>query len=170
MSAKILKAIVAILEDDTNQGEHVANVAEHILSTIEEMQADQKRIAVVGQIQPDGAEGPFPVVLGPYTARGVLNTEEKWLKAASTHTTSRSDGGQLAWDTSVKTGRGQYMLAPMFKNARSAWDFYRASRPVVEDEIKEIFTTIRGSDINVGPVCLCGFPGAECHAHPGGRP
>lgn len=169
MSSKIVKAIIAIIEDESNQGEHVANIAEQILDKVEELQGEQKRIAVVGQIQYGGGEDAFPLVLGPYTARGTLNTEEKWRKAAESHTTSRSDGGSLAWDTTAKTGHGRYMLAPMFKNARAAWDFYRPSRPEVEEEIKEIFSTIRGSEIDVGPACLCGFKGATCHKHPEGR-
>lgn len=169
MSAKILKAIIAILDDESNNGEHVANIAELILETVEELQGEQKRIAVVGQIMSAHADNPFPVVLGPYTARGILGTEEKWAKAAQSHTASRSDGGSLAWDTTVKTGMGQYMLAPIFKNARAAWDFYRVAKPDVEDEIQEIFSTIRGSHINIGPVCVCGMRGATCHAHLEGR-
>lgn len=169
MSAKIIKAIVAILEDESNKDELVGDVAQLILDTVEELQGEQKRIAVVGQIRSAYADDVFPVVLGPYTARGTLNTQEKWQKAAESHTTSRSDAGSLAWDTTVKTGKGRYMLAPMLKNARAAWDFYRVAKPDMEDEIQEIFSTIRGSEINIGPVCVCGMRGATCHAHLNGR-
>lgn len=177
MSVKIIKAIMAILEDEeANEGKKTADVAEAIFKEVEALinernsnLENKRRIAVVGQIQSAHADGPFPVVLGPYTAVGKLDTQEAWNKAAQSHTTSRNDAGKLAWDTTVKTGRGQYMLAPFFKNAQEAWEFYRVAKPDVEDEILEIFSTIRGSSINIGPVCVCGMRGATCHAHLEGR-
>lgn len=165
---KVIESIVKILNDPVNEGDHVANVAEQIFDTVTSA-IWKGSIAVIGQIQPDGEDGPFPVVLGPFTARGKLDSEEKWREAAKSHTTSRSAGGGLSWHTVFGTGRGRYTLAPVFKDARSAWAFYQASRPEVEEEVQEIFSTIRGSEINVGPTCLCGFNGAECHAHPKGE-
>lgn len=168
----IVKAIVEILEDSTNQDQHVANIAELILERVEELQKESHKIAVVGQILVDGATEPRTVVLGPFGAQGKLETEEAWDKAAAKHTGSRAEGGKLAfrYPTTSTSTSGRFMLAPIFPTASKAWKFF-PDHPLVMEAVEAEFRSIRGADpANLaGPVCLCGFRSAVCHRHPNGR-
>jgi len=169
---KIIQEIIAILEDHSNSEDHIANVAERILSTVEELQKEQFKIAVVGQILVEGATEPRIVVLGPFGAQGKLETQEAWDKAAEKHTGSRTEGGKLAfrYPTSLGSSYGRFMLAPIFPTASKAWKFFPDNQHPME-EVEEEFSSIRGIEQSnlAGPVCLCGFRGAVCHRHPKGR-
>lgn len=171
MTAKIVKAIVEILEDSTNQDQHVANIAELILERVEELQKESHKIAVVGQILVEGSTKPRIVVLGPFGAQGKLETEEAWDTAAEKHTGSRTEGGKLAFRAvGGGSGVGRFLLAPVFGTAAKAWKFF-PDKPVVMEAVETEFTSIRGVDpANLaGPVCLCGFRNAVCHRHTEGR-
>lgn len=169
---KIIQEIIAILDDHSNNEDHIANVAERILTTVEELQKESFKIAVVGQILVDGATEPRTVVLGPFGAQGKLETEGAWDKAAAKHTGSRAEGGKLAfrYPTSSGFARGRFLLAPIFPTASKAWKFF-PDQPEIMEAVEEEFRSIRGSDpANLaGPVCLCGFRSAVCHRHPQGR-
>lgn len=168
MSVKIIKEIKKLLVDgdDLDDGD----LAEQILETVERLQGEARRIITVGQIYYDGSEKPYTVALGPYSARGNLDSLEKWNKAAEGHTKSRDDGGKLAWDTSTKLGKGRFMVVPILRSARDAWDFFRGSElePVAEilagSPENPIFeTSIRGTSVDVGPVCICGLRESSGH-------
>jgi hypothetical protein len=165
----VIKAIIKILEDHANQEDHIANVAEDILEVVEEHLNSKFKIAVVGQILVDGAEKPRIVVLGPFGAQGRLEDQESWDKAAAKHTTSRTEGGKLAF-RSTGGSRGRFLLAPVFQTAAKAWKFF-PDHPKVMEVVEREFQTIRGADpANLaGPTCLCGFRNAVCHRHPKGR-
>lgn len=93
---------------------------------------------MVGQIFfPEAPETAHTVVLGPFSARGVLDTQEKFLKAVQGGSAARTAGQDLAWDTKKGTGRGRFMLAPAFQRGRAAWDFFRQ-----EDRIPVRFANI----------------------------
>lgn len=168
MSVKIIRAIKELLVDgdDLDDGD----LAAQILDAVERLQGEARRIITVGQIYYDGSEKPYTVALGPYSARGKLDTPEKWEKAAGGHTASREDGGRLAWDTSTKLGKGRFMVVPILRSARDAWDFFRGSElePVAEilagSPDNPIFeTSIRGDSVDVGPVCTCGLRESSGH-------
>lgn len=166
MSAKIIKAIAAILSADGADEEDDLDLAREILKKVEELQAESFKIAVVGQLNIEGREKPRIVVLGPFTAQGALLDQDAWDRAAERHTASRAAGGGLAWrQTGGSTGR--YMLAPVFPSAAKAWKFF-PDAPVLLEEIEEEFISIRGNDPQVlnGPACLCGLKGEECQRHP----
>lgn len=172
MSDKQVKALVEILEDPFNATLTVAEVALKLLEKIEELENESHKIAVVGQILVEGSEKPRIVVLGPFGARGKLETEEAWNKAAESHTGSRSEGGKLAFRStaSPSTARGRFLLAPVFSTASKAWKFF-PDKPVEMEEIEEEFRSIRGTNsaMLAGPACLCGFKSAHCQRHPNGR-
>ena len=165
----VIKAIIKILEDHANEEDHIANVAEDILEVVEEHLNSKFKIAVVGQILVDGAEKPRIIVLGPFGAQGKLEGQESWDKAAQKHTTSRAEGGKLAF-RQAGSAHGKFLLAPVFQTAAKAWKFF-PDHPKVMEVVEREFQTIRGADpANLaGPVCLCGFKNAVCHRHPKGR-
>lgn len=131
---------------------------EVVVDIVEAHQAETQRLLVVGQIQYDGSEEVYTVALGPFGARGKLDTPEKFKKAAEDSTAAHEKGGRLAWD--VKTGRGQgrYMVVPLFRTPRDAWDFYRASDDIDPDVIAQnIEASIRGPALDeIYPACVCG--------------
>lgn len=170
MSDALIKAVISILEDPLNAGRKVAEVAGAIIDKIDEHDKATHKVAVVGQILVDGAEKPRIVVLGPFRAQGKLEDQAAWDKAAESHSTSRKEGGMLAfrYPASFSAARGRFLLAPVFGAAAKAWKFF-PDEPVVMEEIEEEFRSIRGTDPEnlAGPACLCGF--AACPRHPNGR-
>ncbi|KUJ70829.1 hypothetical protein ACZ90_00480 [Streptomyces albus subsp. albus] len=95
------------------------------------------------------------VVLGPFSSRGVLDSQEKFLRAISGGTAAREAGQHLAWDPKSGRGKGRFMLAPCFRTARDAWDFYRGTGPA--GTVAEMATNWRL--VEIGPVCTCGLEG-----------
>jgi hypothetical protein len=146
-------------------------LAELLLDLVDEERGKKKRILVVGQIQYAGQEAAHTVALGPYSTAGRLDTLEQWQARSEAHTASRVEGGKLAWDTSTKTGRGRFMIVPLLKSARDAWDFFRGT-PL--EEIGEVLEeaqsiadwSIRGApeSPDVGPPCTCGLREASGHS------
>ena len=156
----LLKKLTKFLVDNTDMPDD--EVAAAMLEIIDEERAKKKRILVVGQVQYAGQERPYTVALGPYSTAGKLDTRENWDLRSEAHTASRAEGGKLAWDTSTKTGRGRFMIVPLLRTARDAWDFFRGAP---EEEICETIEkaeaewSIRGlpSDPDVGAACICGL-------------
>lgn len=145
---RIAKQVVESIE-----GEKVGGIPARIADRLDDMRSVTHRIAVVGQIQygPQGAT--HTVVLGPFRARGTLDTEEKFLTAIQGGTAAREAGQHVAWDTKTGTGRGRFMLAPAFRTGRDAWDFFRGEGPA--GDITQAVTQIRSP--HFGPVCACGL-------------
>lgn len=152
----------------TLRAEEVARVTDRVLEAIAEGQADKiparvldaiddrraktHRLAVVGQIRYGPQETTHTVVLGPFSARGILDTPEKFERAAQGGTAARDAGEGLAWDTKTGKGQGRFMLAPAFFKPRDAWDFYRGAGPA--EAVAEVAAMIPRV---IGPVCLCGL-------------
>lgn len=126
-----------------------------ILDAIDDRRSKTHRLAVVGQISYGPQEPTHTVVLGPFSARGILDSAEKFAKATEGGSAARTAGETLAWDTRTGRGRGRFMLAPAFFNARDAWDFYRGAGPA--EAVTEVVTMIPRT---IGPVCLCGLKSA----------
>lgn len=147
-----------------------------VLEAIEEHESTSKRLIVVGQIQHKDSEELHTVALGPYGARGVLSDEEKFRKAAEASTAAHDAGGKLAWDTRTGQGQGRYMVVPVFRTPRDAWDFYRTSSDIDSDELVEhveqmIEDSIRGPVMNdVMPACVCGVRASSGHQSVQGVP
>lgn len=175
MASKVLlKKIMALIEPGKDlkslseeEFEELEADALEILETVEEHQATSQRIIVVGQVQYKDDETPFTVALGPYSARGVLSDPEKFKKAAQDHTAAHENGGKLAWDTRTGRGRGRYMVVPVFRSARDAWDFYRGSGDLGDDELEVITESITASldydPVEILPSCTCGLRASSGH-------
>lgn len=178
MASKVLlKKIMALIEPGKDlksltkeEFEELEADALEILETVEEHQATSQRIIVVGQIQYKDDETPFTVALGPYSARGVLSDPEKFKKAAESHTAAHENGGKLAWDTRTGRGRGRYMVVPVLRTARDAWDFYRGAGGVDLDEldvvINDLTSAMDAVPYEILPACICGHRSkAKCYRH-----
>lgn len=171
--ALLLKKLTKFLEDNTDMPD--IEVAEAMLEIIDEYRGQKKRILVVGQIQYDGQEAVHTVALGPYSTVGNLDAYENWQARSEAHTASRKEGGKLAWDTSTNKGRGRFMVVPLLRTARDAWDFFRGTIREEEGEIleqAEAEWSIRGlpSEPDVGPVCICGLRESSGHSSVMGVP
>ena len=166
-SVKLIKKIMEILEpegwDDLTDEEYEDFKADvlDIIDAVEDHNSITKRLLVVGQIQHKGSEKVHTVALGPYGARGVLSDEEKFRKAADASTAVHEAGGKLAWDTTTRMGTGRYMVVPLFRTPRDAWDFYRGDIPG-----PALIEYLDHADQTVVPACVCGMkPQRKCHRH-----
>jgi hypothetical protein len=118
--------VAAILSDQENQNRSAEEIADLVIDCLDDLRARTHRLAVVGQIAlPQAPETTHTVVLGPFSARGILDTQEKFRRAVQGGSAARQAGQELAWDTKTGRGRGRFMLAPAFMRPRSAWDFFR---------------------------------------------
>lgn len=163
MSARENAAVAAILTDPENSNRTAGEVADLAIDALDEIRARTHRLAVVGQIAfPEAPETAHTVVLGPFSTRGVLDTQGKFLKALGGGSAARTAGQELAWDHKTGKGRGRFMLAPAFLRPRAAWDFYRPAEPDVPARFAWIAKSIQrweagGSrEAAVKPVCHCG--------------
>jgi hypothetical protein len=155
-----IAALTEVLENPDNEHISTTSICELLLDAVDLVRGRSHRLAVVGQITHEGEE-PHVVVLGPYSARGVLDSQEKFDKAVSGGTAARSDGQQLAWDSKTGTGKGRFMLVPAFHRPRDAWDFYRPDK-AGESFAAEITESIARwqpglwtEEYDLGPVCHC---------------
>lgn len=169
----LVKKLAKLIEENDEMPD--VELAELLLETIDEYRGQKKRILVVGQIQYDGQEAIHTVALGPYSTVGKLDTYENWQARSEAHTASRNDGGKLAWDTSTNKGRGRFMVVPLLRTARDAWDFFRGTIRENEGEIleqAEAEWSIRGApdDPDIGPVCICGLRESSGHSSVMGVP
>lgn len=169
--ATLLKKLAQLIEENDEMPD--IELAELLLETIDEERGKKKRIVVVGQIRYDGEEAVHTVALGPYSTVGKLDTYENWKARSEAHTASRKEGGKLAWDTSTNKGSGRFMVVPILRTARDAWDFYRgtAEEEVCEAvEAAEVEWSIRGlpSDPDVGAACICGLRDSSWPSHVNG--
>lgn len=166
-SVTLLKAIMKVIEPGDQKDlteDELADLkadAEEIIDIVEEHYAKTKRLLVVGQIQHKGSQKVHLVGLGPYGARGVLSDEEKFRKAAEASTAAHDAGGKLAWDTTTKVGNGRYMVVPLFRTPRDAWDFYRADIPG-----PDIVEYVEAAPDHIVPGCVCGMKHKpKCYRH-----
>lgn len=166
MAKRETDAVARILSDPENQTRSAEEVAELAIEELDAVRARTHRLAVVGQIRfTQAQERPHTVVLGPFSARGVLDSQEKFLAAVQGGTAARDAGEHLAWDPKTRVGSGRFMLAPIFKSPRDAWEFYRQAPAEEADGIGEIAQQLRV--LHEGPTCACGLKGSYgCHRHP----
>lgn len=147
-----------ILTDPANESRSPEEVAERCIAALDEVRSKTHRLAVVGQIRIED-EGPaHHVVLGPFSTRGVIDSEEKLAKAREGGSAAKTAGYGLAWDTKAGRGKGRFLLAPAFMRPRDAWDFFREERMPDHSWIKEWIERARGVSIHE-PVCTCGLQG-----------
>lgn len=133
MSAKEIAAVAAILSDQENQDRTAEQVADLAIGALDDIRARTHRFAVVGQILFPGQapETPHTVVLGPFSARGILDTQGKFLRALEGGSAARNAGQDLRWDIKTGRGRGRFLLAPAFRSGRDAWNFFRPAEPAI---------------------------------------
>lgn len=136
------------------------------------MRAKTHRLAVVGRIAfPEAPEMSHTLILGPFSARGVLDTREKFLRATQGGSAARTAGQDLAWDSKKGTGKGRFMLAPAFRSARDAWNFFRppekgkrGAMNLQEDPPEHITEAVGrwsaglwANEVDPHPACICGI-------------
>jgi hypothetical protein len=138
------------------EGDKPGGIPARVLDAIDARRAKTHRLAVVGQIKYGPQEETRTVILGPFACGSVLDSEEKLRSALERPLSAREAGQHLAWDPAKKIGRGRFMLAPMFWNARDAWDFYRGDAPA--QAVVEVARTLPR---DIVPVCLCGLKAAH---------
>ncbi|MFJ2176436.1 hypothetical protein ACIOHE_26535 [Streptomyces sp. NPDC087851] len=156
MKKREIDAVEAILTDPENSSRTGAEVAEAVIEALDDVRSRTHRLAVVGQIG-YGAQGTtHTVVLGPFSARGVLDSPEKFERATEAGTAARTAGQGLAWDARTGLGKGRFMLAPIFFRPRDAWDFFRGAGPAAEAVAEVVESLPR----EIGPVCSCGLTAA----------
>jgi hypothetical protein len=161
---------VKILSDPENESRSAEEVADLVIGTLDDIRSRTHRLAVVGQIAfPEAPETTHTVVLGPFSCRGLLDTQPKFLKALEGGSAARTAGQDLAWDARKGTGSGRFMLAPAFQRGRAAWDFFR---PEAEPDprVARIAETIRrweagkwATEVAYEPVCHCGMDASGVH-------
>lgn len=146
MSQREISGLAKILSDPQNENRSAEELAALILDKmydlavttakaevraetrreIFENDANDRRLAVVGQISFGPQEPTQTVVLGPFRAPLKLTSDERFREAVGRPCTDARDAGRhLAWDSKTNRGRGRFMLAPAFMRPRDAWDFYR---------------------------------------------
>jgi hypothetical protein len=151
-------ALERILTDPENSSRTGAEIAELCIEALDDVRSKTHRLAVVGQIRYGPQEATHTVVLGPFSARGILDTQEKFRKATEGGTAARDAGQHLAWDSRSGKGEGRFMLVPAFMKPRDAWDFYRGTGPA--EAVAEVIEQLPRQ---IGPVCSCGLPpGQPC--------
>ncbi len=145
------------------EGEREGGIPVRVLDAIDNRRARTHRFAVVGQIAfHDAPETAHTAVLGPFSTRGVLDTQDKFLRALERTSAARNAGQDLRWDIKTGRGRGRFMLAPAFRSARDAWNFFRPAEPDIPKRFQWIAESIQrweagGSREHAyGPVCHCG--------------
>lgn len=158
-----------ILSDPENSSRTAEEVAQLCIDELDSLRAVSHRLAVVGQISYGPQEATHTVVLGPFRSPLKLGDEERLLEVLKRPCTAAREAGQhLAWDSRSGTGRGRFMLAPMFMKPRDAWDFYR--RTDTTKIVTKAFIPPAAINKKIKPVCICGLrEGVACHAHPEGR-
>ena len=125
MKKREVEALEKILTDPENSSRSGSEIAEACIQALDDIRAKTHRLAVVGQIRYGPQEATHTVVLGPFSARGILDTQEKFKRATEGGTAAREAGQHLAWDSKTGTGEGRFMLVPAFFKPRDAWDFHR---------------------------------------------
>lgn len=167
-------AVAQILSDPQYEGRPTDEVIDAAIAALDEARARSRRLAVVGQITFGPQGTTHTVVLGPFSARGILDTEEKFRRAVEGGTAARQAGQDLAWDTKTGTGRGRFMLAPAFWRPRDAWDFYRPEKEVPEivqriaNDVERWQPGLWGEETPAEPACSCGARGESNCRHCGG--
>lgn len=156
-------ALSQILADPGNSDRTAEEIAELCIDALDEARGRTHRLLVVGQIQHHEAPGNHhTVALGPFSARGVLDSPEKFERATGGGSAAREAGRGLAWDSKTGKGKGRFMLVPCFRTSRDAYDFFRESGPS-KPEWREIGDAISR---DIEPACSCGltktFPCPQC--------
>lgn len=125
--------MASILSDPENQNRSAEEVADLVIGALDDVRARTHRFAVVGQfLFPDQApETPHTAILGPFSSRGILDTREKFLRALERPSAARNAGQDMRWDIKTGRGRGRFILAPAFRSARDAWNFFRPAEPEI---------------------------------------
>lgn len=154
MSKREVDALTRILTDPENETRSAEEIADLCISALEDVRARTHRLAVVGQIQYGPQEATHTVVLGPFSARGILDSQEKFERVTAGPVSARESGQHLAWDTKTGKGRGRFQLVPAFRAGRDAWNFFRGEGPA--KDIAQAVEQIRSP--HFGPVCGCGLP------------
>lgn len=117
---RVTERVLEAIRDDRTK-----DIPSRVLDAIDNRRAQTHRLAVVGQIRFGPQETTHTVVLGPFSARGILDSQEKFQRAVEGNPAARGIGQELAWDSRTGLGEGRFMLAPAFFKSRDAWDFFR---------------------------------------------
>lgn len=176
MSKREIESLAKILTDPNNQDRTAEEVAELAIAALDEVRSRTHRLAVVGQISFSGIPTPsdplHTVVLGPYSARGYLDTQDKFRRAVEGGSAARQAGQDLAWDSKTGKGRGRFQLVPAFLRPRAAWDFFRPEKEQGEtllkilQDVSQWRAGLWAEQAGIKPACHCGVRTAlPCPRH-----
>lgn len=155
-SKREITALTDVLADPENENLSADEVAERCIDALDAARARTHRVLVVGQIEHAEAPGTVhTVALGPFSSRGVLDSPEKFRKATEGGTAAREAGQGLAWDSKTGKGWGRFMLVPVFRSARDAWNFHRGESGLMAEP--ETWAEIADNAAGIEPVCVCGL-------------
>jgi hypothetical protein len=155
-----INALAAVLSDPDNQDKSPEDIAEEIITALDDLRSQTHRLAVVAQYQWTGGE-PTVAVLGPFSTRAPG--------------AARAVGGGMAG--TAQGGSGRFMLVPAYANVRAAWD---AVKPASKEEkrlerflasVHREAPTTWGPMSGYGPTCCCGVKaGSWCLVHKKSNP
>lgn len=154
-----VKAVAKVLADEANADLTAEEVAEKAIEAYEEVLSRTHRLIALGHFTyPD--RGQFVAAAGPLSTRAA--------KAA------RELGAGFAWDWKTRRGEGKFLLVPLVRHPRDAWNAARDLLDPAGAALRDAFDAVPGdvTSRRYGPTCTCGLPTAKgpCSRHPGRRP
>jgi hypothetical protein len=175
--AKVSKQVADLLGRDSNSeltAEELADeITSQIISTYEEIQGAKYNLVVLGHFRLDD-DSSYVTAVGPLSTRAVA--------------AARGVGERFAWDWRTRRGTGKYVLVPLIRDPRDAWEAarnagvpdedtqefmscvtgesgssYEAMRFELSDEVRRAIKSNWDVDAELlkrhyGPVCICGLP------------
>ena len=153
MLKREIDAVAKVLASPENQDKTAEQVAEEVVSAIDELRAKHNRLAVVARYTWD-EETYHLSVIGPFSTR------------ASGQAQQAGEGmvGSLA-----HPGKGKWMLATVYPSPRAAWDATKPTDLAQRREAARIARMMRDDFdpwAREGPQCCCGVrPDAWCYQH-----
>jgi hypothetical protein len=135
--SKIKSAVAAVAADliarENNEDTTAESLAEELaeatveamVSSYEDIQARSYNMIILGEFRPAVGEGPaWLAAVGPLSTRAVQR--------------ARDVGERFAWDYRNRRGTGRFMLVPLVRDPREAWD---ATRTKAERKAKKLGIT-----------------------------
>lgn len=152
-----IKALTAILADEANADKTAEQLAEELITALDDLRSKSHRVAIVANYAWTNEE-PTLAVLGPFSTRAPA--------------AARAAGEGMAG--TARGGHGKWLAVPAYANVRAAWD---AVMPTADETrarrldavLGRVFAD-NGSLFNpwagFGPTCCCGVkPGSYCLVH-----
>lgn len=156
-----IKAVATILSDPQNAELTAEEVAEKAIEVLDELRSKTDNLIVLGHFRINEDES-YVAAVGPLSTRATAR--------------ARGVGEHFAWDYKTRKGTGKFVLVPLIRDPREAWDHLRKEqRPPLE--VQQAFGEMpyyaTGVPYSSVPACICGVKLEReqliaCPRHPGG--